>query len=265
VRGSHDLLIKSVSLSLSKVCLCSSGSSKKTSSLSTSSGIREGFVLLAAPFLIGTAPAKPVNWTTTVTQAPNGAFVMGNPRAKVRLVEYVSYTCSHCAHFVGESKVPLKRDYVAKGLVAVELRNAVLNQFDLAAALAARCGGSGRFYGNTEALFATQMTWLGKAPAFGKSQAARMAKLSPAEGLKLIVRGVGIDAIMKTRGVTPAQLDACIVNKPAQDAVLGMTKEALDVRKISGTPSFLVNDTLLQGAGSWAVVEPALKAALGTL
>jgi hypothetical protein len=118
-------------------------------------------------------------------------------------------------------------------------QRSVLNQFDLAAALAARCGGSGRFYGNTEALFATQMTWLGKAPAFGKAQGARLAKLSPAEGLKQIVRGVGIDAIMKTRGVTPAQLDACIVNKPAQDAVLGMTKEALDVRKFLALRAFL--------------------------
>ena len=106
--------------------------------------------LAAAPLLIGATPAKQVNWTATVTQGTNGAFIMGNPKAKVRLVEYVSYTCSHCAHFVGESKVPLKRDYVAKGLVSVELRNAVLNQYDLAAALSARCGGSGRFFGNTE-------------------------------------------------------------------------------------------------------------------
>jgi protein-disulfide isomerase len=225
--------------------------------------MRLALVLMALP-LLGATPAQQVNWTATVTQASNGAFVMGNPKAKVRLVEYVSYTCSHCAQFVGESKLPLKRDYVAKGLVSVELRNAVLNQFDLAAALAARCGGSTRFFGNTETLFATQMTWLGKASAFGQAQGARLAKMSPADGLKLIARGIGLDVIMKARGVTQAQLDACLVNKAAQDAVLGMTKEAIDVRKISGTPSFLVNGTLLQGAGSWAVVEPALKTAVGT-
>jgi protein-disulfide isomerase len=229
---------------------------------SREAGIRVSVVLAAIPFLVGAAPAKPVNWTATVTQGPNGAFIMGNPKAKVRLVEYVSYTCSHCAHFVGESKVPLKRDYVAKGLVSVELRNAVLNQYDLAAALAARCGGSARFFGNTETLFATQMTWLGKASVFGQSQGERVSKLPPAEGLKAIVRGVGIDAIMKARGVTAAQLDACIVSKPSQNAVLAMSKEAIEVRKIQGTPSFLVNGTLLEVGGTWANVEPALKAAL---
>jgi protein-disulfide isomerase len=264
MKGLFKLVKKPVSLSPSKGCFPSFlNRQTEDGSPSTGSGMRVSLALLAFP-LLGSVPAKPVNWTATVTQAANGALVLGNPRAKVRLVEYVSYTCSHCAHFVGESKLPLKRDYVAKGLVAVELRNAVLNQFDFAAALAARCGGSGRFFGNTETLFATQMTWLGKAPAFGKAQGARMAKLAPAEGLKLIARGIGIDAIMKTRGVTAAQLDACLVSKPAQGAVLAMTKEAFEVQKITGTPSFLINDTLLQGGGTWAVVESALKTALGT-
>ncbi len=225
--------------------------------------MKHWFLLAALP-LLGATPAKPLNWTATVTQTPSGAFVMGNPRAKVRLVEYISYSCSHCADFVGESKLPLKRDYVAKGLVAVELRNAVRDQFDLAAALLARCSGAPRFFGHTEALLASQSVWLGKAPAFYEKNGARLAKLAPNEGLKITARGVGLDELMKARGLTPAQIDACLVSKPAQMFVLGMTKEAFETRKITGTPTFLVNDTQLQGAGHWAIIEPALKAALGT-
>jgi protein-disulfide isomerase len=228
------------------------------------SGVGGGIALILAPLLLGATPAKPVNWTSMVTQMPSGAFVLGNPRAKVRLVEYISYSCSHCAEFVGESKVPLKRDYVAKGLVAVELRNAVRDQFDLAAALLARCSGGARFFGHTEALLASQSVWLGKAPAFYEKNGARLAKLPPSEGLKLTARGVGLDTVMKARGLSQAQIDACLINKPAQMFVLGMTKEAFETRKITGTPAFLVNETQLQGAGHWAIVEPAIKAALGT-
>ena len=216
--------------------------------------------LLTLP-LIGAAPAAP-NWVGTVMQAANGAYVMGNPKAKVRLVEYLSYTCSHCAHFSEESKLPLRRDYIAKGTVAVEFRNAVRDQFDMAAALLARCGGGARFFGNSEAILAAQTTWLGKAQSFTDTNSARLQKLPPNEGLKAVARGVGLDAVMKARGFTLAQTDACMINKPNQDRIVAMTNEAWTISKINGTPSFKVNGIALTGAGAWAVVEPAIKSAL---
>lgn len=215
--------------------------------------------LLLAPALLLIAAATP-NWSATVTQAGSGAFVLGNPKAKVRLVEYLSYTCSHCAHFVGEASVPLKKSYVAKGQVSVELRNAVRDQFDFAAALLARCGGGAKVFGNTEAIMAKQDVWLGKASGFVEANSDKMRTMPINAQLKLITRGVGLDSIMKMRGYTPAQLDACLTSKADQDAIAGMTNEAWSIRKITGTPAFLVNGTALT-AGNWAAVEPAIKAA----
>jgi protein-disulfide isomerase len=49
------------------------------------------------------APIKPVaapnggDWTKMVTQTPEGGFLMGNPQADVKLIEYGSMTCPHCA------------------------------------------------------------------------------------------------------------------------------------------------------------------------
>ena len=49
--------------------------------------------------------AKPVpapnngDWSTVVTKTAEGGFVMGNPNAKVKLVEFGSLTCPHCAEF----------------------------------------------------------------------------------------------------------------------------------------------------------------------
>lgn len=216
--------------------------------------------LMSPLLLIAAAP----NWVASVRVQPaNGAFLMGNPAAKVKLVEYLSYTCSHCAEFTSEAKVALKRDHVAKGTVSVELRNAVRDRFDFAAALLARCGGPAKFFGNTEAIFAAQATWLGKAGAVEQANADKLAKLPIDDSLKLIARGVGLDAIMKTRGFTSAQVDACLIDKAAQDRIVKMTNEAWNVRKINGTPAFLINGTATSGVGHWNQLEPLLRRAAG--
>lgn len=206
------------------------------------------------------AAASPMAWDKTVRATSNGAYVMGNPAAKTKLVEYLSYTCGHCAHFVGESNVALKAGYVARGTVNVELRNAVRDRFDFAAALLARCGGPSRFFGNSDAIMAKQEVWLGKANAFAQANGTKLDTMPPNEGLKLIARGLGLDVIMKARGFSVQQIDACLTSKADQDRIVAMTKEAWNVRKITGTPSFLINGELVDGT-SWAVVEPRLKAA----
>ena len=51
------------------------------------------------------APIKPIaapnngDWSEMVSETPEGGFVMGNPNAPVKLVEYGSMTCPHCAEF----------------------------------------------------------------------------------------------------------------------------------------------------------------------
>ena len=219
------------------------------------------FLIAIATLSIGAAPPSP-NWTSKVNLAPNGAFVMGNPAAKAKLVEYLSYTCSHCAEFTADAAVPLKRDYVAKGLVSVEFRNAVRDRLDFTAALLARCGGPRQFFAISDQLMASQSVWLGKAQAFSEANGERLEKMPINEGLKLIARGLGFDAIMKARGISPADMDACLTNKAAQDKIAGMTNEAWGSRKIQGTPSFLINDTLVSAPGKWAMIEPELKTAL---
>jgi protein-disulfide isomerase len=216
---------------------------------------------LAAGAIALVAAAAP-NWIASVRIQPNGAFVMGKPAAPVKLVEYLSYTCSHCAHFTGEASAPLKTGYVAKGLATVEVRNAVRDRYDFTAALLARCGGPSKFFGNNDALFAAQATWLGKASAFESANAERISKLAMNDSLKAIAKGVGLDALMRARGFTATQIDACLADATAQKQVVAMTNEAWAIRKINGTPSFLINGNAFEGPGSWAAVEAGLKAAL---
>jgi protein-disulfide isomerase len=216
-------------------------------------------IMCAALALVAAAP---VNWTNNVRQAPSGAMVRGNPAAKVKLVEYLSFSCPHCATFVSEAKVPLTRDYVAKGAATVEVRNAVRDRYDFAAALLARCGGPARFFGNADALMAGQQSWMSQAVAFDRANAEKMAKLPINDSLKLIVQGTGLATIMKARGFTPAQINACLISKPDQQKISAMTNEAWNGLKIAGTPAFLINDTLSTEPGTWAAIDTQLKTAL---
>ena len=79
--------------------------------------------LLAAIAL--TAATAPRPWTAVATPVANGSYLIGNPKARVKLVEYVSYTCPHCAHFTHESDAALGA-MVRSGSTSIELRNQVI-------------------------------------------------------------------------------------------------------------------------------------------
>jgi protein-disulfide isomerase len=210
---------------------------------------------LAVPAALVAAPAA--NWVSRVVISPIGGHLMGNPAAPTKLVEYVSYTCSHCAHFVGEASAPLKTQYVKGGKLNVEVRNAVRDKYDLTAALLARCGGPARFMGNHEALFANQTAWMEQLETYDRD-ATKPSDQTAA--LKDIGQKTGLYTLMNKRGFTNAQLDACIANPAAMKQILAMTDEAWNKVKITGTPGFVVNGTLVQGS-SWELLQAALPPA----
>ena len=214
-------------------------------------------LVFAAPLVARSTAKTPQPAALVTSETALGGYVLGNPHAKIRLIEYMSFTCSHCAHFTTESAAPLKRDYVMNGHVTYEVRNAVRDPFDLTASLLARCGGSRRFFGNMEMLLATQPTWLANSQ---KLDSAKLQKADHATVLKMIGQGTGLYALMAKRGFSAAQLNQCLSDKGAQAKILAMTQDAWDVRKISGTPTFFINDTLADGTTTYEQLEPKLKA-----
>lgn len=220
-------------------------------------------LLCLAPALPAAAQPGSPNFANMVTITPAGAFVLGNPKARVRLVEYLSYTCPHCAHFTEEASVPLKRDYVAKGLVAVELRNLVRDPFDLTAALLARCGGPSRVFGLTEAMMARQPVWIADAQVLVAKLGPELEKMPLVQQLKAIANASGLSALAQSKGVTPAQINACLSNPQMNKTVLAMTNDAVKVRKINSTPTFLLNNQPGPTTSDWEAMDAALRTALG--
>ena len=205
-------------------------------------------------------PAPAAGWAETVSATPDGGFLMGNPAAPTKLVEYASLTCPHCASFAAEGFPKLKSDYIASGKVSVELRNFVRDPADLAAALLSRCAGVGPYFKLTEQLFATQDEWLGKLQALTKAQQDELAALPPERQFAWIASAAGLDAFARQRGITASQVTACLNDKKAQDQLVAIRDRATSEYNVSGTPTFLLNGAAITGA-DWATIEPQLKSA----
>jgi len=217
-------------------------------------------VLIAALIaLVPASAAPPPDWTRTVTMAPDGAYVLGNPAAPTRLVEYVSYTCPHCAHFVAEASTPLRDGWVRRGLVSVELRHAIRDPYDLTAALLARCGGKARFFADHEALFANHEAWMPQVEAYETRRGERKFTDAAAQMVD-IATATGLGDVMAKRGLAPALQRKCLADKKAMAIIAMMAKNAWEDRKIDGTPAFAINGALVPGVHNWAGLIPAWPA-----
>ncbi len=212
------------------------------------------------------APAKKAataapRWSSTVTASSIGAYTVGNPAAKIRLVEYFSYTCHVCGDFAKAAGTPLKTLYVDKGLVLFEYRNLVRDPVDMTAALLARCGGPKAFAGNHAAIFAGQAALLDKVTKASDAQKTSWFEGTTAQRARKIAADTGLTALMSARGYTPAQQNACLDNEVAQAELTGMTNIGRNADRVGGTPAFFLNGRRLE-VTAWPAVKSQLDLAL---
>lgn len=214
-------------------------------------------ITLAAAVSIAAAPHP--DWTTTVTIGQGGSHVLGNPAAKVRLTEFISYTCPHCAHFHKEADAALKLGYVLPGKVSVEIRHLVRDPVDLSAALLTNCGDSKRFFGNHNAFLQSQDRWIETLGKASDGQKARWTSGGIAARMKAIANDFGFYRMMEQRGYRRADLDRCLGDEAMARRLTAQTQEAVK-DGVEGTPSFMIDGTLLAGTHDWQSLSAQLQA-----
>ncbi|MBA2932820.1 thioredoxin domain-containing protein [Sphingomonas sp. CGMCC 1.13654] len=217
-----------------------------------------------APAATNTASAAPVaappgGWTEQVTRTPDGGFVMGNPNAPVKLIEYGSRSCPHCAHFSKEGEPLLKSQYVATGKVSYEFRDFLIHPMDLAAILVGQCNGPSTFFPILDQMMASQDQMVAKLqtlpPTFQNSLTG-----SPNDQATKWAEALGYIQFVGQRGVPEAKTRACLADPKATDAITQQMNTAQSQFNVDQTPTFLINGTK-SDAYDWATLEPALKAA----
>ena len=210
------------------------------------------------------APPKGGDWTQIVTDTPEGGFLMGNPNAKVHLVEYGSLTCPHCREFEEKGVPVLLANYVKTGQVSYEFRNYVRDAFDLTASLIARCNGAKSFFPLSNAMFKDQPEWVAKIQAAPQSQLEQLQNLPANQEFLALAKVAGFQDWAAARGVPIAKSTQCLTDENAVNRLVQMTSDATDqYPDFAGTPTFIINGKMLEKTAGWEPLEPQLKAALG--
>jgi protein-disulfide isomerase len=165
---------------------------------------------------------------------------LGDPRAKVTLIEYGSASCPHCAHFNNDIFPAFKAKYVDTGRVRYVFREFLTDPVEVAAAsfLVARCAGRDKYFSVLDAIFKAQQQMF-------QSGDVRGTLLHIAEGA----------------GLSESQFDACVADPAALKALNERVGGYVTNDKISGTPTFFVNDVRMEGVQSLEALSAAVDQA----
>jgi len=177
--------------------------------------VRRRFVIAGLPALAMSACQK------ASTDAGTGDMSLGNPNAKVTVIEYASVACPVCGRWYAEVWPAFKARYIDTGRIHYVLREMLVGdstEMSAAAAgfLLARCAGKDRYFKVVDAIFKNQQSLFGD------------------------VDGT-LGNIAKSMGMSEAAFNACITNDQALLALNTRTQQNAEVNKISGTPTFVVN------------------------
>jgi protein-disulfide isomerase len=204
-------------------------------------------------------------WVDVISKTKEGGYLIGNPDAKIKLVEYAAVTCSHCAEFEKEGYPDLLDKYVAGGQVNFEIRNFLLNPYDIPISILTRCSGPDAYLALTRQFYENQAAAM--EPARKSDPKIFEAALAKPEGQRFVAlaQAMGVIEFFKARGVSEDQAKTCLADPKNAKELVDMTEKAADpagTYKVTGTPSFFMNGspvTMENGASVWVQLKTALQ------
>ena len=156
-----------------------------------------------------------------VERALSPRFV-GSDDAPIRVAEYYSMTCGHCADFHNNTFPKVKAKLIDEGIVRFEMRPFPLDGLALRAHALVRAVPETKFFPLVKMLLARQPVWMRAADPVAELQ--KMAKLA---------------------GVSADEFKDIMRNRPLLEGIVDLRQKGMDDWKIASTPSFVVNDDLL--------------------
>ena len=206
------------------------------------------------------APAAQRDWTRVVVATPEGGYRMGNPNAPVKLVEYGSISCPHCAAFAAEGVPTVQGRLVRSGRLSWEYRPYLLFPTDPGIFLLLRCQGAAGFFPSIDRLYATQATWQAPLRSMTEAQRQELQGLTAQQRIVRLTQMTGVDRFFAQRGMSPARISACLSDQRRLDQLLNWSRVANAQLQVQGTPTFFLNGTKLDNVYDWAALQPHLPA-----
>jgi protein-disulfide isomerase len=203
-------------------------------------------------------------WADVVNETSAGGFVMGNPNAKVKLLEIGSLFCPSCKRFEDEGSDALVEKYVKTGNVSWEFRPYVIHgPIDVAANIVARCSGLKTFFPLTKALYKDQPVLEAKIQTVPQDKLQEIQNLPTNQVFVTYANLLGLQDWAAARGLPQAKSNQCLSDQKMIDREVQITSDVnTQYPDFSGTPSFVLNGKLLPKTGNWKELQPQLDAAL---
>ena len=166
-----------------------------------------------------------------------GIRAVGDPSAPVKIEEFSSLTCPHCASFHEKIYGPLKEKYIDTGKVYFVFGDFPLNKPALDASITARCMPEATYETFLNLLFKTQRQWAAEGYLKALRQNAKLAGLSDEE------------------------FDFCLENEEVRNGIAQARQKAADKYNIQSTPTFVFNEGAeqIKGTASLAAFDQVIE------
>ena len=149
------------------------------------------------------------------------------------------------------------------GKLSWEFRPYLLHGLDIPANLIAQCNGAKNFFPLVRALYTDQLDWIGKVEAVPQDKLEQVQNLPVNQQFAQLADLAGLQEWAAVRGVPKAKSDQCLRD---EDEVNKLVQLSSDVNAqfpdFPGTPSFVINGTLLKETANWEKLQPQLDEAL---
>ncbi|MFZ3481854.1 thioredoxin domain-containing protein [Sphingomonas sp. 3-13AW] len=220
-------------------------------------------LLAAAPVAAAATPAPapaPAPLSSQVIRTDDG-YLMGNPKAPVKLVVLSAFGCPHCRIIDGAMMPPLKRDWIDTGKVSLRYVPYGMFPTDVPSLFLSECGRVDGFFNRSGRIFKIQQV---VTSAFAGAPSASRSKI--AEGPAANVPGAlaslsGLTNYAPRVGVTQAAFRQCLSNPGIRQAISKRQKVIEARYKFVGTPAIWINGKPTGTGSSWPKLEALLKAA----
>jgi len=217
---------------------------------------------LANPDSAFVASQNKGTWQATVTRTERGHLI-GNPKAQSTMIEFISYTCPHCADFANEGERSLDLVLVSPGTMNLEVRSFIRNPIDLTASLLAACGPVAGFKDRHRLLMNTQGEWLEKARQAPRSQLEVWFR-GDAPARVNAANALGLVDMLAKGGQSRSVLTACLMDDKAAAKLLEDSDADRAQFAVPGTPSFALDGKLIKDVHNWQALYPVLSARFGS-
>jgi len=164
---------------------------------------------------------------------------LGNPKARIEVIEYASLSCPHCAHFNETIFPALKAKYIDTGKVHYTLKEMLTEPVQVAAAgfMMARCAGPSKYFTVVDQVFRSQPRWTS-------------GNIKPV-----------LQEIAAANGLDEARFGACITDQAAFEAVNQRAQRAAEQDGVDATPTLFINGKRIETPQSPEALDAAIAAA----